>query len=379
MTVCLGHSARVVAICWLSVVDAFLATTVPPHRRRGAVQPEIGTDTTGDLTTDMVVRSVGIPRMGVQVKTLKAAPPGAPQPKAGDVIVAHYTGWLQTRLGGKGDMFDTSLGGLGPFKKRPFRFALGRNRVIKAWDIGIAKMRVGETARLSCSSDLCYGRDGAGPIPPDANLLFEVELLGIDGYQPSLFERQRRSREPKMTKGWGGRDELSAHFASEVRQRKLLGRAADIVTMSEDATAADRSPYAALLSGTAVGDAFALLLFSAASTPDGHALQTSTACFLLSWAALAAPLGAYADARSLAEHVRAPALAIACAVPFGIGLVGVLEGELPATSSSLASLAVAAALIVGWRALYFAVQKTDRAMNAFVLALVDEDEGDDDF
>ena len=68
-------------------------------------------------------------KMGVQVKTLKPAPPGAPKPKAGDIVVAHYTGWLKQGLG-KGDQFDSSRGGFGPFQKPPFTFALGRNRVI---------------------------------------------------------------------------------------------------------------------------------------------------------------------------------------------------------------------------------------------------------
>ena len=91
--------------------------------------------------------------------------------------------------GTKGKQFDTSRGGIGPFQKPPFKFPLNRNRVIQAWDTGIAKMKVGETARLTATSDLCYGRDGAGPIPPNADLIFEVELIGIDGYQKSLFEK----------------------------------------------------------------------------------------------------------------------------------------------------------------------------------------------
>ena len=136
------------------------------------------------------VRHGGV-SMGTNVKTLTAAPPGAAKPKAGDIILCHYTGWLKTSLGGKGTQFDSSRGGFGPFQKPPFKFALGRNRVIRAWDVGIAKMRVGETALLTCSSDMCYGRDGAGPIPPDADLLFEVELIAIDGYQPNLFEQRK--------------------------------------------------------------------------------------------------------------------------------------------------------------------------------------------
>jgi len=143
-----------------------------------------------------VARSCGA-IMGVQVKTVKAAPPGAPKPKPGDILACHYTGWLKTGLGTKGKQFDTSRGGFGPLQRPPFKFALGRNRVIKAWDIGIAKMRVGEMALLTCSSDLCYGRDGAGPIPPNADLIFEVELVAVDGYQPNVFEQQRGST-PKM-------------------------------------------------------------------------------------------------------------------------------------------------------------------------------------
>ena len=134
-------------------------------------------------------RAAAPPTMGVKMKTLVEAPPGAAKPKSGDVVLAHYTGWLKTGLGGKGKQFDSSRGGIGPFQKPPFKFALGRNRVIKAWDVGIAKMKIGETALLTCTSDFCYGKDGAGPIPANADLIFEVELLGIDGYQPSLFEK----------------------------------------------------------------------------------------------------------------------------------------------------------------------------------------------
>ena len=97
-------------------------------------------------------------------------------------------------MGTKGKQFDTSKGGFGPFQKGPFKFALARNRVIRAWDIGVAKMRVGEIARLTCSSDLCYGPDGAGPIPPNADLIFDVELVAIDGYQPNVFEQQKAKR-----------------------------------------------------------------------------------------------------------------------------------------------------------------------------------------
>ena len=165
MSLCLLTATVHVAAAW--VVNAPLASTASSCH--GARAPEIF--------------------MGVQMKTLKEAPPGAPKPKTGDIVMAHYTGWLKVGLGAKGKQFDSSRGGFGPFQKPPFKFALGRNRVIKAWDVGIAKMKVGETARLTATSDMCYGKDGAGPIPPNADLIFEVELVGIDGYQPSVFEK----------------------------------------------------------------------------------------------------------------------------------------------------------------------------------------------
>ena len=132
--------------------------------------------------------------MGVNFKTLTPAPPNAPKPKGGDIVEAHYTGWLSTKLGTKGKQFDSSRG----LFKGPFKFALGRNEVIKAWDIGIAKMKVGEKALLKCTSDVCYGRDGAGPIPPNADLIFEVELLGIDGYKPNVFQSKKRGDGVRM-------------------------------------------------------------------------------------------------------------------------------------------------------------------------------------
>ena len=185
-------------------------------------------------------------RMGVQVKTLNAAPPGAPRPKTGDMLLVQYTGWLKTPIG-KGKQFDTSRGGFGPFQKGPFKFALGRNRVIKAWDIGVAKMRVGETALLTCSSDLCYGRDGAGPIPPDADLIFEVELLGVDGYQPNIFEQQRAGK-PKMSM-------LDEPRVASLNRRLLLG------------------PLAAMMLGVPMASAKDIQLMGVTYTPAAMVLQ----------------------------------------------------------------------------------------------------------
>lgn len=104
----------------------------------------------------------------LQIEKLKAGD-GA-TPKTGDRVVVHYTGWLTN-----GTKFDSSVD-----RGRPFEFVLGRGQVIKGWDQGVATMRVGDKVRLTLPPDLGYGARGAGGvIPPNATLVFEVELLDI--------------------------------------------------------------------------------------------------------------------------------------------------------------------------------------------------------
>jgi len=93
-------------------------------------------------------------------------------PLAGETVVVNYTGLL-----GSGVKFDSSLD-----RGQPFKFKLGAGRVIKGWDEGIAKLRVGEQATLIIPAQLGYGARGAGAglIPPDATLIFVVELVGIE-------------------------------------------------------------------------------------------------------------------------------------------------------------------------------------------------------
>jgi len=93
------------------------------------------------------------------------------QPKTGETVLVHYTGLLTN-----GTKFDSSLD-----RGQPFSFPLGRSRVIKGWDEGIARMRVGEQATLIIPPDLGYGVKGAGDaIPSNATLIFIVELIGIE-------------------------------------------------------------------------------------------------------------------------------------------------------------------------------------------------------
>jgi peptidylprolyl isomerase len=97
-------------------------------------------------------------------------------PKAGQTCVMHYTGWLYEN-GKKGKKFDSSVD-----RKEPFEFKIGAHQVIAGWDEGVATMKVGGKRTLIIPPSLGYGARGAGGvIPPNATLMFEVELLGVKG------------------------------------------------------------------------------------------------------------------------------------------------------------------------------------------------------
>ncbi len=95
-------------------------------------------------------------------------------PETGQICVMHYTGWLY-KDGEKGAKFDSSLD-----RGQPFEFPIGTGRVIKGWDEGVASMKVGGKRTLIIPAALGYGARGAGGvIPPNATLMFDVELLGV--------------------------------------------------------------------------------------------------------------------------------------------------------------------------------------------------------
>ena len=99
-----------------------------------------------------------------------------PQPQPGEVVAVHYTASLED-----GTVFDSSWE-----RDEPFYFTLGRNLVIRGWDEGIALMRLGSRIRLFIPPDLAYGtRGSSGVIPPNATLIFDVELLSIHPGTPN--------------------------------------------------------------------------------------------------------------------------------------------------------------------------------------------------
>ena len=98
---------------------------------------------------------------------------------AGDLATVHYTGWLYDANApdGRGKKFDSSVD-----RGQPFQFPLGAGRVIRGWDEGVVGMLIGEKRELKIAPELGYGNRGAGSaIPPGATLLFEVELMGLQG------------------------------------------------------------------------------------------------------------------------------------------------------------------------------------------------------
>jgi FKBP-type peptidyl-prolyl cis-trans isomerase FkpA len=111
---------------------------------------------------------------GLQIVDNKVGTGATPRP--GQTCVMHYTGWLY-QDGAKGKKFDSSLD-----RGQPFEFSIGKHQVIAGWDEGVATMKVGGKRTLIIPPDLGYGaRGAAGVIPPNATLIFDVELLDVKG------------------------------------------------------------------------------------------------------------------------------------------------------------------------------------------------------
>jgi FKBP-type peptidyl-prolyl cis-trans isomerase len=103
-----------------------------------------------------------------ELKIERLSPGAGPNPKAGQVVKVHYTGKLTN-----GTKFDSSVD-----RNEPFEFVLGQGQVIEGWDRGLAQMQKGEKARLTIPPEMGYGPQGyPGVIPPNATLVFDVELI----------------------------------------------------------------------------------------------------------------------------------------------------------------------------------------------------------
>jgi peptidylprolyl isomerase len=141
------------------------------HVRRlgtaGLVTASLSTLLTPAQAQNVMTTPSGLKIIDTQVGT-------GPSPKPGQTCVMHYTGWLYEN-GKKGAKFDSSLD-----RGQPFEFPIGQHRVIAGWDEGVATMKVGGKRTLIIPPELGYGARGAGGvIPPNATLMFDVELLGV--------------------------------------------------------------------------------------------------------------------------------------------------------------------------------------------------------
>ena len=133
----------------------------------------LGSGAVTTATAQVIGRTIVTPS-GLQITDSKVGTGATPQ--AGQTCVMHYTGWLY-QDGKKGQKFDSSLD-----RGEPFEFAIGRQQVIAGWDEGVATMKVGGKRTLIIPPELGYGaRGAANVIPPNATLIFDVELLDVKG------------------------------------------------------------------------------------------------------------------------------------------------------------------------------------------------------
>lgn len=153
----------VAALWWGVQYKNHIENTPPPP---SAESPSTNA-TTSTTTNQLPIKAMITTPSGLQIEDTKQGT-GA-EAKSGNSVTVHYVGTLTN-----GTKFDSSRD-----RGAPFTFTLGAGDVIKGWDEGVAGMKIGGVRMLTIPAVLAYGATGQGPIPPNATLVFEVELLGV--------------------------------------------------------------------------------------------------------------------------------------------------------------------------------------------------------
>jgi FKBP-type peptidyl-prolyl cis-trans isomerase FkpA len=168
MNQAINHSTVVLSVLLTSaaIVVGASGCTKKENADSGAGNSATATTTNSGATSN-TSGPKGASVTELKIEELKAG--NGAEAKAGQTVSVHYTGWLTD-----GKKFDSSVD-----RGQPFKFQLGAGQVIQGWDKGVAGMKVGGKRKLTIPPQLGYGDHGAGGvIPPNATLIFEVELLG---------------------------------------------------------------------------------------------------------------------------------------------------------------------------------------------------------
>jgi FKBP-type peptidyl-prolyl cis-trans isomerase len=152
----------IVAVVAVLVLVAAAVWAQTAAKRQAPARPNTAAPT--KVTGDGVKTASGLQYWDIKVGTGAVA-------QDGSHVTVHYTGWLTT-----GKKFDSSVDA-----HSPFDFTIGKGEVIKGWDEGVTGMKIGGKRQLRIPPDLAYGASGTpgGPIPPNATLIFDIQLLGV--------------------------------------------------------------------------------------------------------------------------------------------------------------------------------------------------------